>query len=168
MIGSFLTGFGTVGIIALKGFDVTNPLIHVGMSLGAAVGVAFLVGFLLMKLLQLQSSSEIKTSDLEGTTGKVTVEIQPGRIGQVAVTAKGSRITYPARSDHNKRIPRHAQVLVIEYTSGTLWVTPTLDEELRQLEELDGADSGTMLESPKDQEMVELTIDREEVEKKKD
>ena len=65
-----------------------------------------------------QGSSEVRVSRLAGLTGQVVTPIAADGIGEIAIVAQGSRVTYPARSSQGIAIKR-GSLVVIDQMMGT-------------------------------------------------
>jgi membrane protein implicated in regulation of membrane protease activity len=123
-IATFITTFGGVGFL-LNNFTTLSPLL--GGVIAAASGL-LLSGtmFLLYTrvLMAAQGSSEVQTGDYISKTGEVTAPIPQGRVGEVALVVRGSRVTMTARSSDGSAIPRGALVTVTDVVGGVLVVRP--------------------------------------------
>ncbi len=117
-ISAFITAFGAVGIISRQLFEVSGPMSLLWSTLGGLLlsGAMFL--FYSRFLIGSQGSSEVRVSQLVGLTAEVTAPIPEDGVGEIAVIAQGSRVTYPARSSHGNAI-RRGSVVVIDQMLGT-------------------------------------------------
>jgi hypothetical protein len=72
------------------------------------------------------SSTEWEGDRLVGQTGRVTVAVEPGHVGEVLLSVQGSAQAYSAISEgEDATIPVNARVVVIEQASSrTLVVAP--------------------------------------------
>jgi len=80
-----------------------------------------------------ESTSQIAEDSLLESEGEVTTEIPGQGVGEVALVAGGSRVTFPARSEDGAPIPRLAQVRVTRVVGGTVYVREHIEERLRRL-----------------------------------
>ena len=117
-ISAFITAFGAVGIISRQLFEVPGPMSLLWSTLGGLLlsGAMFL--FYSRFLIGSQGSSEVRVSQLVGLTAEVVAPIPEDGIGEIAVIAQGSRVTYPARSSQGKAIKR-GSLVVIDQMFGT-------------------------------------------------
>ncbi len=117
-ISTFITTFGAIGIIVRQLFDVAGPFSLLWATGGGLLlaGVMFL--FYSRFLIGSQGSSEVRVSLLAGLTAEVIAPIPEDGIGEIAVVAQGSRITYPARSSQGVAIKR-GSLVVIDQMLGT-------------------------------------------------
>lgn len=117
-LSSFITAFGAFGIIARHLFGASGPI-----SLLAATGSGLVVAgamflFYSRFLIGSQGSSEVRVSRLAGLTAQVITPIAADGIGEIALVAQGSRVTYPARSSQGIAIKR-GSLVVIDQMMGT-------------------------------------------------
>jgi membrane protein implicated in regulation of membrane protease activity len=120
-IAAFITSFGGIGIIATQGFgaDSASSLVW---AVGGSIVVAVVSHFVFFyAFIAPQASSALKTSDIIGQTGEVTVPIPANNVGEVAYVAMGERHTATARSADDREIARGALVN-IEGLAGTVLI----------------------------------------------
>jgi len=117
-ISTFITAFGAVGIISRQLFDIAGPISLLWSTLGGLLlsGVMFL--FYSRFLIGSQGSSEVRVSQLVGLIAEVIAPIPEDGVGEIAVVAQGSRVTYPARSSQGTAI-RRGSLVVIDQMLGT-------------------------------------------------
>lgn len=122
-IASFITAFGAFGLIATQLFGVStlNSLLW---AVGGGLVVAAIAHFGFIYIFAPQVSSEVGRRDVVGLTGEVTVPIPADGVGQVALVARGTRVTYSARSADDTPIARGKQVEVLEIVGNTAVVRP--------------------------------------------
>ena len=123
-ISSFITAFGAFGIIARQLFGASGPI-----SLLAATGSGLVVAgamflFYSRFLIGSQGSSEVRVSRLPGLTGQVVTPIAADGIGEIAIVAQGSRVTYPARSSQGIAIKRGSLVILDQMMGTQALVSP--------------------------------------------
>jgi membrane protein implicated in regulation of membrane protease activity len=116
----FITAFGGFGAIAthagLSWFLSTAVGFSGGMIFGGAIGAfaKFLYGQ--------QASSEIKSADLVGQTGRVIVTIPAGGVGQIRCRLGEELIDKVARSHDGDSLSENTPVLVEEVLGETVIV----------------------------------------------
>lgn len=134
VLGSFLAAFGAGGLVAVQVFGVTSLAVHLGMALGSGVGLAALAGLIMMRVVRAaESSTLVREHELVDAEGDVVTEIPGQGIGEVAVLAGSTRMTFPARSESGDTIARRALVVVTRVVGGTLYVREHIEERLRRL-----------------------------------
>jgi membrane-bound ClpP family serine protease len=120
VVATFLMGFGAAGGVA-KYYNFNYP-----MSCLIGIGVGIVVGALMFWLLEVfarqQANSLINTSSLVGSLGTVTIPIQGGQPGEVAVSYSERYNTYMARSRFGKNIGKGKQVRVASTVGSDLIV----------------------------------------------
>jgi membrane protein implicated in regulation of membrane protease activity len=123
-ISTFITAFGAVGIISRQLFDISGPISLLWSTGGglALSGVMFL--FYSRFLIGSQGSSEVRVSQLVGLTAEVIAPIHEGGVGEIAVVAQGSRVTYPARSSQGTAIKRGTLVVIDQMLGTQALVSP--------------------------------------------
>lgn len=117
-ISTFITTFGGVGIIVRQLFGVSGPFSLLWATGGGLLLASIMFLFYSRFLIGSQGSSEVHVSQLVGLTGEVVTPISEEGVGEVAVVARGSRVTYPARSSQGIAIKR-GTVVVIDQMVGT-------------------------------------------------
>jgi len=117
-ISTFITTFGAVGIIARQLFGVSGPFSLLWSIVGGAVLASAMFLFYSRFLIGSQGSSEVRVSQLVGLTAEVIAPIAADGVGEIAVVAQGSRVTYPARSSQGVTIKR-GTLVVIDRMLGT-------------------------------------------------
>jgi len=125
IIALTLTCFGAFGVI-LTIMDVQDlfvPAISIFVSLGISAVMYLALNHFLGKA---QATSTIKIDELVGTIGEVTTPIPQDGLGVVALIAKGSRISYSAKS--SMPIKAGVSVRVKRISAQVLFVEP-IDEE---------------------------------------
>ncbi len=123
-IASFITAFGAFGIISGQLFAASAPFSLVWAT-GAGIVVAVIAHFAFgYFLIAPQGSSDIRDSDVVGAEAVVITPIPADSVGEIALNARGSRITYPAHSDTGLPIARDTRVVVVRLLSNAAWVRP--------------------------------------------
>lgn len=123
-ISTFITAFGAVGIISRQLFGVSGPVSLLSSTAGGLLlsGVMFL--FYSRFLIGSQGSSEVRVSQLVGLTAEVIAPIPEDGVGEIAVVAQGSRVTYPARSSQGTAIKRGTLVIIDQMLGTQALVSP--------------------------------------------
>lgn len=131
-ISTFITTFGAVGIIVRQLFDVSGPLSLLYSTSGGLLlaGVMFL--FYSRFLIGSQGSSEVRVSQLVGLTAEVIAPISEESMGEIAVVAQGSRVTYPARSSQGGSIKRGTLVVIDQMLGSQALVSPRTSDSQSQ------------------------------------
>jgi membrane protein implicated in regulation of membrane protease activity len=123
-IASFITAFGAFGIISGQLFTASAPFTLVWAT-GAGVVVAAIAHFAFgYFLIGPQGSSEVRDEDVVGAQAEVIVPIPADSVGEIALNARGSRITYTAHSATGQAIARGTPVVVVRLLSNAAWVKP--------------------------------------------
>jgi hypothetical protein len=123
-IASFVTAFGALGIIGTELFQLEGRW-SLLLAVGGAVVVAALANLAYgYFLIAPQGSSEIRTRDMLGAIGEVITPIPAGHLGEVALVARGTRITSSARSADGAAIGRGTVVKVTNIVGSVVLVTP--------------------------------------------
>ncbi len=123
-IASFVTGFGGAGLISTLAFEVSAITSLLWGMLGGVVMGGVVQVFFGAVLLKSQGSSDVRLSRLTGTLAEVTLPIEPGGSGRIALVAEGRRMTFGARLIGSESVPRGAQVEIIRVVGGTAVVRP--------------------------------------------
>ncbi len=100
-------GFGAIGI-------------HLGYSIGLSTTIGLAGGLVFGAIIYLfasflysqQASSDVRVSDLVGSTARVSVTIPKGGVGQIRCTLGESVMEKIARSEDGQEIPAHTLVKV--------------------------------------------------------
>ncbi len=123
-IAAFVTSFGGIGIISTQAFNASPLTSLIWAALGSLV-VALVAHFVFFyAFIAPQASSALRTNDILGQIGEVTVPIPGNSIGEIAYVAMGERHTASARSADHNDIPRGA-VVQIEGMAGTVLIVKT-------------------------------------------
>jgi hypothetical protein len=125
IIAPFLAGFGGFGLIASLVAHAGSILSTLFALVGGLLFGGLIYLFYARLLLASQGSSEARVEHLPGTPGKVITAIPARGLGEIAFTARGSRLTAPARSATGEAIPREAIVMIQEMQGHIALVRPT-------------------------------------------
>jgi hypothetical protein len=126
-IASFVTAFGSFGLLAVYLFNVSDRvslLWAAGGGLVVAIIAHFAFGYFLIAP---QGSSEVTARDILGLTAEVITPISADGVGQVAFVAQGRRVTFSARSASGAPVPKGALVSIESFTGSVAIVRPQQD-----------------------------------------
>jgi hypothetical protein len=123
-ISTFITTFGAIGIIARQLFNVSGPFSLLWSTGGGLLLAGAMFLFYSRFLIGSQGSSEVRVSQLAGLTAEVIAPIPEDGIGEIAVVAQGSRVTYPARSSRGAAIKRGTLVVIDQMLASQALVSP--------------------------------------------
>ena len=123
-ISTFITAFGAVGIISRQLFEVSGPVSLLLSTLGGLLLSGLMFLFYSRFLIGSQGSSEVRVSQLVGLTAEVTAPIPEDGVGEIALVAQGSRVTYPARSSQGTPIKRGTLVVIDQMLGTQALVSP--------------------------------------------
>ena len=121
VILAFITWFGGVAYLARNGLGI--PLLF-SLVIGFAAGV--LGGMVIFRLLRLVRSKEtvLRSEDyrLPGVIARVTSSIRENGTGEVVYVQQGVRQVAAARSATGLPIPRGAEVVILRFERGIVYV----------------------------------------------
>ena len=123
-IASFVTAFGSFGLLAVYLFNVSDRFSLLwagGGGLVVAIIAHFAFGYFLIAP---QGSSEITARDVMGLTAEVITPIPVAGVGEIAFVAQGRRITSSARSAGGVPIPKGELVSIQSFTGSAAVVRP--------------------------------------------
>jgi hypothetical protein len=123
-IASFVTAFGSFGLLAVYLFNVSDRFSLLwagGGGLVVAIIAHFAFGYFLIAP---QGSSEITARDVMGLTAEVITPIPADGVGQIAFVAQGRRITASARSAGGVPVPKGELVSIQSFTGSAAVVRP--------------------------------------------
>ena len=124
VICSFLTTFGGAGYISLAVAEVGTP----GSILVGAVAATLIAGGVFYGMNKffsiVQSSSEVRVSDLKGRMAEVLTPIPEGGVGEISYEISGTRQTAPARTVSGKPAGRGKRVKIVRIAGTTFLVKP--------------------------------------------
>lgn len=107
----FMTGFGAAGAVA-KYFGYDN---FIASGWGASTGIIFaILGWLVFRVIhKQQASTTTNTASLVGRTGRVTVQIVPGEVGQISTRNQfGAALYLRAKTNGQQTITEGAIVTI--------------------------------------------------------
>jgi membrane protein implicated in regulation of membrane protease activity len=121
-IASFATSFGGLGLVGTQLLRMPDR-ISIVFATGGAACIAIGMFLVYSKVLVAgQGSSEVRMADVTGKSAEVIIPIPKNGLGQVAFVARGTRLTWSARSADNKAIPRGTIVTIQVVTGNTVIV----------------------------------------------
>jgi hypothetical protein len=122
-IASFISSFGTFGLISVTLFDAgTIPSLLSALFGGVVFGIAAQIFFLY--ILSPTISSEIRQTKLIGQAAEITTPIPIDGVGQIAFVAQGSRVTFSARAtDTAVPVERGTPVRIERIVGGMVYVS---------------------------------------------
>jgi len=126
-IASFITAFGSFGLLAVYLFNVPDRVSLLwasGGGLVVAIIAHFAFGYFLIAP---QGSSEVTARDIIGLTAEVITPIPAAGVGQVAFVAQGRRVTFSARSAGGVPVPKGTFVSIQSFTGSVAVVHPQQD-----------------------------------------
>ena len=119
-----LTGFGLCGVLLLlltPGGSWLPPSL-VALAMGGLMGWA--ATRVLRMLGRQEADSLVRSDDLIGREGYVSLAIEADGRGFVELSARGNLIRRPARSSDGRALPKNARIVVIAADTNTLSVEP--------------------------------------------
>jgi membrane protein implicated in regulation of membrane protease activity len=121
-VAVFLTAFGTVGAIA-KWYEMGNLASSMwGLGAGALLSVVYVLTMGLVR--SQEADSLIQDSELVGCTGRITVAITAGSVGEVSCNMKGQTTRRTVRVAGGGSLPEGTMVRVKEAQGDLLIVEP--------------------------------------------
>ena len=124
-----LTGFGLSGLLMQLLVRNSAGLFSqlIALTIGGGMGLA--ATRLLRVIGRREADSLVRSDDLVGREGHVSLAIEAGGRGFVELTARGSLIRRPSRCSDGRALPKGTRVVVIAADSNTLSVEP-LDQTI--------------------------------------
>ncbi len=122
-ITAFLTWFGGIGYILLRGPALPDPLAALGAVAGGVVGAAGVNYFLHNVLSRGDTTPPIdEERELPGTGARVTSAIYGGEAGEITYALAGTTRSASARSMYGLAIPRDTEVVILKVERGVAYV----------------------------------------------
>ncbi len=120
-IASFMTAFGAFGIISTQIFEVSavTSLLFAAIG-GLAVGV--MAQLIFIYIFSQQTSSLRSHEEMKQSTAEVITAIPDGGVGQIALIARGARVTYSARTKPGLTFKQGDVVRVVELVGSVAFV----------------------------------------------
>ncbi len=122
VVANFVTSFGGFGLVATQLFHLPDIISLIPSAIGSSCIAVLMFLFYSRVLIAGQGSSEVRMTDISGTTAQVIVPIPRNGLGQVAFVVRGSRMTRSARSADGKSIPRGTVVTIQAVAGNTVTV----------------------------------------------
>ena len=138
MIATFSTLFGGLGFITLGFFNMVKfiptsvaSIVSFLVSASLAVILSSYFSYFLVKLfIKTETSSNISSSKLIGREAEVVLELEPGKLGEIAFFHGGSRQTNMARLVEGASTAKRGQVVeIVSMSENVMWVKPV--EEIK-------------------------------------
>jgi membrane protein implicated in regulation of membrane protease activity len=121
-IASFISSFGAFGLLASSMEGGIAVSLLSALFGGLIIGIAAQVFF--MYILSPTISSEVNQTRLIGMVAEITTPIPEQGVGQIALVAQGSRMTYSARAiTESEAVPRGTPVRIERIVGGMAYVT---------------------------------------------
>jgi len=120
-IASFVTAFGAFGLVSSQLFEAP-PGISLLFAAGGGLGVGVIVQLIFIYVFSPQTSSLRTHKDVIGSTAEVITSIPDGGVGQIALVARGSRVTYSARTNSGQIFKQGEIVRVVEIIGSIAFV----------------------------------------------
>ncbi len=122
----FLTAFGTIGAIARWYGKSTIVCSMWGLASGIVLSLVYV---LIMSLVKSQeASSLVDEADLVGCTGRLTVGIPAGGLGEVSCTSKSQTVRRLVRAAHGGEVPE-GTIVRIKDVQGDVLIVEELKAE---------------------------------------
>ena len=119
-----LTGYGLCGLLMLL-FSPQETWLPPSV---VALMMGLLMGWSATRILRMvgrqEADSLVRSDDLLGQEGRVSLAIEAGQRGFVELSVRGSLIRRPARSDQAVVLPKGTPIVVIEAETNTVRVEP--------------------------------------------
>lgn len=119
-IAVFLTAFGTVGAIARWYGMGTLASSLWGLLSGVVLSLVYILVMGLVK--SQEASSLVDDGDLVGCTGRITVAITPGALGEVSCTSRSQTVRRMVRATHAGGVAEGSLVRIKEIQGDVLIV----------------------------------------------
>ena len=120
---AFLTWFGAAGYLGSR-FGGWPLLITLPVAIVAGIAGALVIARFLAAVMAGEREMDPRDYVLEGTLAQVTVSIPADGVGEVVFAKAGVRRSEAARSAAGHAIPRHAEVVILDYAHGVAVVQP--------------------------------------------
>jgi hypothetical protein len=120
----FLLWFGATGYILHAYYGALAGLSLIAATLVGWLGAAIVYFVLSRVLWRGQTALDPANYELAGALGRVTSSIHAGGTGEVVYMLDGKRRVDGARSEDGKPIPSGAEVAIVRYRDGLVYVCP--------------------------------------------
>ena len=112
-ITAFVLMFGLTGWLLLSR-EVCSPVGAAAAAVAVGAATLWIVAKIFSVSRKLQSDGTVRLADAAGAEGSVYLEIRPGAVGQVRVTARGALKVFDARAkDPAARLPTDTPIRVV-------------------------------------------------------
>ncbi len=122
--------FGATGVVCLRIFP---PLGYLSLVPAAIFGYGLtriLLTLLSRFVSGLHQSTNFKQESLIGSAGKLVLGIEPGKLGEIMISTRGSRHSAPARArDPQLAIKSSSPVIICDRKDGVFIVEPLAESE---------------------------------------
>ncbi len=120
-IASFVTAFGAFGLISTQLFEASTG-ISLLFAAGGGLAVGIIAQLIFIYVFSPQTSSLRTQKDVIGVTAEVITPIPDGGVGQIALVARGARVTYSARTKAGLTFKQGDLVRVVELVGSIAFV----------------------------------------------
>ncbi len=122
-IASGVTAAGAAGIVARALFNINGAAsIVIALAGGLVVGALAQVFFIYVLSPTVRTNYDER--DLVGISAEVITAIPANNVGQIALVAKGARVTFGARTEDGSAVPRGTTVTIEKIVGGVAYVLP--------------------------------------------
>lgn len=118
--------FGAVGWASEALTSTPKPTVLIGAT-ASGLGLGLVVSLVMRAIQKAGSDSSVRTEDLLGVEGKVTVPVHSNTDGKVRLMVKGDSIDFLALSNDNRSITPGEDVVVVAVENDRLRVIPKTD-----------------------------------------
>lgn len=116
-----LAGFGLCGLLLQLFTGTTSAQINLPIALLLGIGLGWSASFTLRSLARRDANTVVRTGDLIGLEGKVTLPLSEEQRGFVEISVRGSLVKRAARSASG-HLERGQRVVILRFESTTLIV----------------------------------------------
>jgi membrane protein implicated in regulation of membrane protease activity len=131
MLATFSTLFGGLGFMTMGVFGLVKvvpagvaSIVSILVSASLAIILSSYFSFFLVKLfIKTETSSNISSAKLIGREAEVVLDLEPGRLGEIAYFHGGSRQTNMAKLiDGSPSVKRGQSVEIVSINENIMWV----------------------------------------------
>jgi hypothetical protein len=125
---AFVTWFSGAGYVLTEWYRI-ETLVASAIAGGVGLVGAGMVFFVLVRVLLPGQTPYLRAEDyeLDGTIGRLTVDIRPEGTGELVFTKAGVRRVASARSADGSPIERETEVVVVRHERGIAYVQPFVE-----------------------------------------
>lgn len=125
VLAIFVGMFGAGGLFFLKVLGITNPAVHVPLSLAVSATSGLSTAWMMMRLIRYAETGAVAShAQLVGQEAEITISIRGAELGEIGYEAGGTRQTILARSAAGQTFQQGDRVQVLEVTDGVARVGP--------------------------------------------